>query len=561
METPRLEQTGEQHTASDPYNFTEAMKNMPSFEQHLAQDNSHRFDNIEQRYNINSETVRHYIDDRRQENYNTINETGKSFLADVYKTLVQEYPELSNIKILDQNIKSNAYFNPTTTLTDGQIIPSVNFNFSHTETYLKLEELKEGDNFGLEYVLKTIALKTGARPPEIMHNERLVSAFVMLHEFGHALDFRNNYLNVELANLDGLGKGIRALPVALNKKNESRLKDLMTQPIPGQVSADKYLEKVVPFANRLTALGINPHDPQDVINSSKKGYREMSSEAFADNFATEYIMRHYNNFFEDANTSTNSSEKVKTHIGDFMRINSSLDMLGLSSGKAIKLTKVEVSKNQQNLAEIRPADNPPKTREGFLSEKITIGQGIDLLKEGDPSSENRYTKSPDVKNVYIRPRKDEHGAIKNDIVLQLHKQNAKGQDGFAYYLVELTGEEPKEVNVSPEEITNQLELQTGSKVMLMKRELSSDSNVHLGNIMGGKLERPDYFRSNDPLPIQIGHGIHLASTAGERTGVSDLTDPNFMSGGNTTAVNRIYRKWKSYFIETDTSTYEVIPYL
>ena len=95
----------------------------------------------------------------------------------------------------------------------------------------------------------------------------------------------------------------------------------------------------------------------------------------------------------------------------------------------------------------------------------------------------------------------------------------------------------------------------------MKRELSSDSNVHLGNIMGGKLERPDYFRSNDPLPIQIGHGIHLTSTAGERTGVSDLTDPNFMSGGNTTAVNRIYRKWKSYFIETDTSTYEVIPYI
>ena len=555
------EQTGERSTASDPYNFAEAMKTMPGFKQRLTQDNNHHFNNVEQKYDINSETIQHYIDDRRQKNYNTINETGKKFLANVYKNLVQEFPELSNVKVFDQNIKSNAYFNPATTLTDGQIIPSVNFNFSHTETYLKPEELKEGDNFGLEYVLKTIALKTGARPTEIMQNERLVSSFVMLHEFGHALDFRNNYLNVELANLDGPGKGIRALPIALNKKNENRLKDLMTQPIPGQVSADKYLEKVVPFTNRLTALGINPHDPKDVINSSKKGYREMNSEAFADNFATEYIMHHYDDFFENATSTNHSPEKVKTHIGELMRINSSIDLLGLNSGKSIKLTKVELNKNQQNHTEIHPTENPPKIKQGFLSERITIGHSINLLKEGDPETEKRYIESPKVNNVYIRPQKDEHGIVKNDIILELIKQNTDDQNSFSYYLAEFTSEEPKEINISSKELTEHLKLQTGSKIMLMKRELSSDSGIHLGYIMGGKLKRPNYFNNNNPSPIQIGHGIHLTSTAGEKTGVGDLVDPEFMRGGNTTRINKIYRKWKSYFIETDTSTYEIIPYL
>ena len=99
----------------------------------------------------------------------------------------------------------------------------------------------------------------------------------------------------------------------------------------------------------------------------------------------------------------------------------------------------------------------------------------------------------------------------------------------------------------------------GSKIMMMKRELESDSGVTLGSILGGKLEKPNYF--NGDSPIQVGkHGIHLSSSAGEKTGVKDLVDPEFMRGGSTTTVKRIYRKWKSYFVETETSTYEVIPY-
>ena len=546
---------------SDPFDFQEAMKDVPEFERGIARDDSEKYNNVGQRKNITSESIKHYVDDRRQENYDRIKRRGKPFLADVYKNLVQENPGLRNVLVVDKDIKNNAYYSCATTLSDGQILPTMNFNFSNTETYLRPESMQEGDNFGLESVLKTIALKTGAKPSEIMRNERLVTAFIMLHEFGHALDFQKNYLGVELSKIDGSGKGVRALPRAISRDHEDRLRDEMSQPIPGQVAAEGYLEMVVPFAKRLRALGINPHDRSDVWDSMGKAYREMSSEAFADNFATEYVMRHYDDFFEDADSDAKSSEKVKTHVGEMMRINADLDMLGLREGKAVRMTKVELEDDERGGLKRIMTGNPPRVNEGFLESKMKIGEGIRLLKEGDPTSEERYEKSPAVKNVYIRPRKDTEGRVINDIIVQLggKRKDGGGQDESRFYLVELTGKEPEEVDVAPEEMLERYKMGVGSKILLMKRELESDSAVRLGKIMGGRLEKPDYFYGDSP--IQKGHGIHLSASAGEKTGVRDLVDPEFMNGGNTSTIDRVYRKWKSYYVETATSTYEVIPYI
>ena len=33
------------------------------------------------------------------------------------------------------------------------------------------------------------------------------------------------------------------------------------------------------------------------------------------------------------------------------------------------------------------------------------------------------------------------------------------------------------------------------------------------------------------------------------------------TGGNTSYVKRFYRRWKRYYVETETSTYELLPYL
>lgn len=547
--------------SSDPYGFKEAMKDVPEFGQGLAKNTNESYNEAGQRINITSESIRHYMDDRRQENFDRINRRNKPFLADVYKNVVQENPILKNIIVVDGNIEENAYYSSASIYSDGQILPTMNFNFSNTETYLKPENMKKGDTFGLEYVLKTIALKTGAKPSEIMRNERLVTSFIMLHEFGHALDFQENYLGVELDKLEGKGKGVRALPSAISRNEEDRLRDLMSQPIPGQVSANDYLELVVPFAKRLEALGIDPNDSDEVIDNLQKGYREMSSEAFADNFATDYVMRHYDDFFRESGSGVGPTEKVETHVGEMMKINQNMDMLGLAEGKSIRMTKVELTRDGDGKPVITSGD-PPRVNEGFLARKMKINEGIRLLKEDDPKSKESYQESPNLKNIYIRPRKDERGNVRNDIIVQLsNSQNTNGneQDDSRYYLVETTGVEPREIDVPAEEMMNQLKLGVGSKVMLMKRELENDSGVMLGSILGGRLEKPSYFHGDSP--IQVGkHGIHLSSTAGEKTGVKDLVDPEFMRGGMTTVVERVYRKWKSYFVETETSTYEVIPY-
>lgn len=472
---------------------------------------------------------------------------GKPFLAEAYRNVTAEYPSIKNVQVLDRDIAGNAYYSAATHFQDGQIRPTMNFNFSHTDTYLRPENLQAGETFGLEYVLKTIALKTGARPAEIMQNERLVSTFIMMHEFGHAVDFQENYLLPEVAKLDGHGKGVRALPEALAKDQADRLKDLMTQPIPSQVSADCYTERVYPFRRRLRAFGIDPHDPTAVASGMRKGYRKMPSESFADEFATKYIMRHYDDFFS---SSTSAPDKVQTHVGEFMKISKDIDLLGLDEGKAVSLTRVELAKDPSGQIQILDSASP-KTNTGFLKRSLKIGDGIELAKTSDPANPDSYSKSPAIKNVYIRPKKNAENEVENDIIIQL--------DGFAkFFRIELTGEEPAEITVPPEEMLQRYHLNTGSKIMLMKRDLQEDSAVHLGSILGGRLEKPDYFPGDSP--IQIGHGIHLASTAGERTGVGDLVDPAFMNGGSTSTIDRVYRKWKSYYAETATSTYEIIPY-
>ena len=69
-----------------------------------------------------------------------------------------------------------------------------------------------------------------------------------------------------------------------------------------------------------------------------------------------------------------------------------------------------------------------------------------------------------MKNIYIRPRKDVHGNIRNDIIVQLSNgQNVNGneQSDSRYYLVEATGIEPREIDVPVEEMMSRFKLGIG----------------------------------------------------------------------------------------------------
>ncbi len=495
------------------------------------------------------ESVNTYLAIRQSENYNLIRRKDP-FLAHVYQTLMQEHPVLRCVKVIDEN--TNGAFYSRISKLNNHFFQTIHFNFSNSETYLR-PNTNKNDSLGLDYALKTIALKTGAKYSEISTNKHLITSFIMMHEFGHAYDFLRNYLSVEAhkqnENHSSTPDTIaQALPRAYNNDYENRLKDLMTLPIPGQTTSDNTSEKIQFFANRLRALGIDPNNRSDVILHHKKSYRETSSESFADNFAATYIINHYSDFFSTAN-SPSSSEKARTHLGEWRLINDDLDMLGLAEGKSISLTKYD---QKDGIPFLR---NKPEKEEGFLLSKLKIGEEIVLLDEGNPDPTTSRKQLPRVKNVFILPTK-KNNQIVNKIIIQLNDNASRNNS--QYYLVELTNKEPPEIIVDSKEITSNLNLTVGSKVLLMKRELNTNSIFKLGDIIGGRLEPAD---ETHDRPIMINAPIILSSTVGEYTGIGNLVDPDFMTGGNTSPIIKIYRKWKRYYLRTHSSIYEVIPYV
>ena len=76
--------TGESESySSDPYGFQEAMRDVPEFGHGLAKNTNESYNDVGQRINITTESIRHYIDDRSQDNFDRINRRNKPFLANV----------------------------------------------------------------------------------------------------------------------------------------------------------------------------------------------------------------------------------------------------------------------------------------------------------------------------------------------------------------------------------------------------------------------------------------------------------------------------------------------
>ncbi len=548
--------------SSDPYGYLDALS--PTSQRPIEKSNEKSDGGADKSIELTGKTVRQYMTNKEAINYEAIKNTNNAFLADIYRTLMSEHPELGSVLVVDDNIEGNAHYSNLNRRNDGSVVQEMHFNFSNTETYLKPENLRKGDNYGLDCTLKTIALKTGALSSDVERNKRLVSAFIMLHEFGHAVDFLNNYFRVEFnkeygknpnyySGPSGLDPSKKydlmalTLPRAIERSSEDRLKNTMTMPIPGNIKMDNNRALVALFSGRLKALGIDPEDYSDIYFRDKKAYREMSDEAFADNFATDFILRHYDYFFVGSDSqnpsSSDSSERIKTYIGEWRRPSSGsdLDMLGLAEGRFVKLTKYGRTGGSSEVIE------------GFLSNKIAIGKDVTLLSDGNPQSSGGRKVMPDVRNVIFKATK-KNGEIANEVWIDFKGGAEQGEPN--YYLVELSDMEPEEVEVSAEDAMKELGLGVGSKVMLMKRDLNTNSRRKLGSIVSGKL-KPANGYSGDP--IAKGYPIFLSPADGKDIVEKDLIKQGFLRGGQLSNIRKIYRKWKRYYVVTQTSTYEISP--
>lgn len=480
------------------------------------------------------ETLRGYRDDRAQANHEMIARRD-THLAEVYRDLITRCPNLRNVLVRDENIEHNAFFQRVDIHPDGKrYVPAVHFNFSHPETYLKPEAMEAGDNFGFETVLKAIALKVGVQPRDVMQNRKLVTTFVMLHEFGHAYDFDRNFLQPELDKLSGKHRGIKALPAAAEQANKRRKQDLMSMPILGHQEAKttfKGLQKAKVLGKRLRAMGLDPNNWDEVVLANHRAYRQMSSEAFADNFATSYILAHADEYFGEG------EGRVPQRLDLPMRVRpEDVPLLDMDSGKGVILTQVFRNEKTGNF-------DPPQANtvrhHGFLAENIRVGQPM-ILHNGSDPYHGGGMRGPAVSNVLLQFYKGTKGRVRSSTVLQ-----SKVGEKDVYYMLEFTGEQPDEINATPEELMKRLEIDAGSQVQLMKLDQTEKSEVRYGEFLVGQLYRPSSWGAGT-APIEMGHGIHLQSKNGR--------------GGNTSAIQRIYRKWKTFYVDTFTSTYEIIPY-
>ncbi len=519
------------------------------------------------------EEVRTFDRDRSKDNFEMIRQHNPH-LARVYSNLVADYPQLKNVALKDgHNISGFAGCNTLAEQPDGQYLTTVEFDFSHPDAYIKSNNKgnsAEGEAYGLARTIKLVALKIGARPEDMMQDRDLVNAFLLCHEMGHALDFRVNYLDPELEKAPR-GPKVQAIAKAAAKNYDKRQRDQMTQPIPGYLKEGRKRSDLVhTFRNRLAVFGVDVNNQRELMNFLERTYREMPSEAYADNFATNFILSHYGDYFEapqhpglsfsnfgnfgkptvskfDRPAAPNASGKIRTCIGETIDISRDADLLGMVPSKAMRFTRLEPRNGKFFDRHDRPylvTDEEPE--EAFLGSTVTPGQPIHLFDSGDPERATSFW-TADVDRVYIHPTKGNQYKIENQIVLSI-----PDEEGPAYYLAEFLDKKPVEVDIPPQKMFKDLHLDTHAKVQLINRRRHRNYGAEEGQIIGGRLYCPSNW-PNQRDPIQYGRGIYVAPDY-------STTDANYFTGGNTAAVKRVYRRWGSYFVETETSTYEVFPY-
>lgn len=231
--------------------------------------------------------------------------------AEVYKDLMHDFPELRNVKVVGF-YDNNAYANYLMENGDEDY-PEVLFNLD-PNAYIahqseqsadfqnlprdKQEELLKENYYDYDLdilaskktaplvgAIKAISIKMGKSPDELMHNKKLMSTFFLVHEFGHQLDFRRNYLNPRLEQqLQEKGKitdrlqAIRESKFEMDKRRSDDGHDEITE---GRYKS---------FGHNLTT------------RTSRRGelYRNRQSEMVADTVAIDFIIKYAGkyNFFE-----------------------------------------------------------------------------------------------------------------------------------------------------------------------------------------------------------------------------------------------------------------------
>lgn len=455
---------------------------------------------------ITSENTTEYWKDRFDENIHFLYEKGPH-LVNAYKEIVNDCPDLRRVQLRDEDTKKAYFCRCSFNTEDRQYRMEIALNFSNLETYIDPER---------EFFLRSIAIQLGARYEDVKNNKKLATTFSFLHEFGHAKDFIENYLKPK-ENREKKRPLAEVLNQAETEAREHRLRDGMTLPVPLHVkfgSSEDYKR----YQKRFETFGIKPDMHGEIPKEKGKivhsvAYREMSSEAIADTFARKYIMKHRNEYFLPFGVQSDNSGRIKTG-GEIMMENEDIILAGIRDGNSLTIKKV--AQTGVSAVPVGHMDT------GFLDGQFALGESMRLVQDLEANS----------------------GFIQTSPVVSMRRKMladgrtlfvANTASGAIYQVIRNPEIKPKQVPKTVEQMKQALGIKQGSEVILMKRDIpnQTESDVKLGQILKGRL------RATPELHKVI-------AVDGEKS-------------GNTSNIMEVGRTWRTWHVETFTSTYEIVP--
>ena len=497
-----------------------------------------------ERVSFTSEQIKNYRNDSMPKNLEFLEKVGADeSLKRSYREMMREYPFLRSVALdqihpsaddlkagkRDEDVQ-NARSCYARSTPEG-IKQVVQFNFKNPDIYMAERYDSNGDLNGFYTTLVAIALRVGARPAEVAKNRALISTFVLAHEFGHATDFQQNFIAPEIAKARKAGHnkgiGVIALPEALARHREARSADL-AETLSGRITADGDTDIKAILGSRFTDLDLRTPAEQDVYR--RKSYRKCRSENYADTFAMNFVMRHYDEFFYDPRKGEKANGRVATNLyGETKTIGEKLlPYLDFHAGKHIAISSVD-------------ADGHASKLDGYLSSSLRLDENLKINLSGDPTDHRpeNIKKLAKVKNIRMKQEKGPSGSINTFYLIM---------DDFSTIELKVSGNgEAPDIPVDPSDFLQRYHMREGSQLSLLKRKVKNGemSAVSTGGLLSGRLAR----RNNGKL-IDMNSSIFL-----------DADQASGAKGGNTSHVKRFYRRWKRYYAETETSTYELLPYL
>lgn len=302
---------------------------------------------------IGPENMREYGEDRTEENLRMLEVTGNERMAELYKNLLEENPQLCVVKLVNEEFDGNAAFNwIAKDKVTGQVIPVLRFDFSHPETYrLKTTEAwmprRDDKKAGIRFTMKRLALKMGADWRRCARNTRLASEAAFLHEMGHAHDFIDNFLTPEYMEREGMSPGARmaeSVGAAAQKVTERRRQGVLS-------------------------MGVRASKVE-----GEMAYRDMPDEKYADDFSYDYLLDHHDDYFEEESDAPRekptrewlreklggkgaSEEKVRVAFGREIPMDADFAyIMGLTEGSGIRVEPVLKPEKEETPFDLKDGD-------------------------------------------------------------------------------------------------------------------------------------------------------------------------------------------------------------